>query len=322
MCVIGKSIPSRDLFATWHDEKPACGCLINSYAILYLMKTGGQQPGGFTIIESMIFLAVSGALLLSALILVGGQQPRAQFNEAINEANSSIQDVLNDVSDGFVPINSDLSCTVNGTSLLFKKAGADAYGENTECMFIGKVLQTGVGSDQNLFNVYTIAGRRTNGSNDVASLDQALPTAITVQSPDIDQHPELDKTDHNSFKFGLKAYRLVGINGGSGVDLSSVGFIGSFAKSLGGVPTVNNAGIDLIGIAGTVSDNQTTVVSRIAGLKDSAAAAAAENNAAQGVVLCLSSFDGSFKASITIGGSGQRATTNLQVDNLAKECSS
>lgn len=60
-----------------------------SYAILKSMKRG-NIPFGFTIIETMIFLAVSGALLASSLLLVSGSQNKSQFNNAVRDLNRKL----------------------------------------------------------------------------------------------------------------------------------------------------------------------------------------------------------------------------------------
>jgi type II secretory pathway pseudopilin PulG len=50
----------------------------------------GNIPFGFTIIETMIFLAVSGALLASSLLLVSGSQNKSQFNNAVRDLNRKL----------------------------------------------------------------------------------------------------------------------------------------------------------------------------------------------------------------------------------------
>ena len=64
------------------------------------MKSG-LKSRGFTIVEVLIFLAVSSALMVSAFTLISGSQNKAAFTVGINDVQQQINAVINNVSNGY-----------------------------------------------------------------------------------------------------------------------------------------------------------------------------------------------------------------------------
>jgi len=148
--------------------------LEDAYAILRRMKCA-IKPGmnyGFTIVETLIVLAVSGAILLSAIFLVNGRQNQSEFNQAIHNAQSKISQVINDATDGYYPNSGNFSCT-NGTIL----HGSNGQGTNKGCLFLGEAVQFGIkNTDPEQFETYTIIGAQQNVTGqEVSSYSQAQP---------------------------------------------------------------------------------------------------------------------------------------------------
>ena len=63
----------------------------------------GRKSGGYTIIEVMIFLAVSAFMFVVAAYFIQGKQANAEFNQGMQAINSSMQKVINDVNDNNYP---------------------------------------------------------------------------------------------------------------------------------------------------------------------------------------------------------------------------
>ncbi len=61
----------------------------------------GNRSTGYTIVETMIFLAVSSLMFISAMILINGRQSRAEFIQAVRVFEANLRDVANDVSTGY-----------------------------------------------------------------------------------------------------------------------------------------------------------------------------------------------------------------------------
>src|SRR5665213_1601811 len=96
------------------------------------MKTGlGSQA--FTIVETLIVLAVSALILIASLKLVAGQQAKTQFYLASHDIQTRVDAIIDNVTDGFDPITKDFGCVptatgpsiVDPSSLLYHEAGND-----------------------------------------------------------------------------------------------------------------------------------------------------------------------------------------------------
>ncbi len=85
---------------------------------------------GFTIIEVMIFLAISGLMLAMALIGSGNLAKQARFSDTINGLHSTMQKQYEDVANGVNTRTSGVSGCGGGPSI----PGSDS------CLLLGKVL--------------------------------------------------------------------------------------------------------------------------------------------------------------------------------------
>lgn len=96
-----------------------------------------RQRAGFTIVETLIVLAVSGVLFISVAALISGQINRYRTRDAVFNLESSVRDVLNDVSTGYYPekVGSNPDCS-GGTA-------GSGRGTNTGCVIAGKSITFG-----------------------------------------------------------------------------------------------------------------------------------------------------------------------------------
>lgn len=149
------------------------------------MKMGRRckDSAGFTIVEVMIVLAVSGFMFVAAVLLVNGRQGRTQFQTAINNLQQELQQTVNETSSGYYPNNGNIQCSGNVTGAVKLNTAASGAGQNTGCLFIGKAIQFGIGSSEpatNQLGVLTLVGNQyqADGSSPVLTLTQSLPRAI------------------------------------------------------------------------------------------------------------------------------------------------
>jgi type II secretory pathway pseudopilin PulG len=80
-----------------------------------------NKNSGFTIVETLIVLAVSSAIFISTALLIQGQIERYRTRDAAINLEASVRDVFNDVATGYFP-------------------GAEAGVTNTNFVYAGKQL--------------------------------------------------------------------------------------------------------------------------------------------------------------------------------------
>jgi type II secretory pathway pseudopilin PulG len=154
------------------------------YRTKIIMGTGGKRSAGFTIVETMIVLGVSAALLTVGLLYVNGRQNKTQFMVAINGEKQVIEQTINETANGFYPkLNGkDFTCLGSaGAQPTFNLAGTSLQGTNSGCTFLGKVLTIGVDGDGSKTVIYPLVGnQKTTGASarDVQSFAEALPVVM------------------------------------------------------------------------------------------------------------------------------------------------
>jgi type II secretory pathway pseudopilin PulG len=148
------------------------------------MKKGGYQQAsrGFTIVETMIVLAVTSALFISVAVVIGGRQSKTQFTTAINSLQQQVQQIINEASNGYFPNSGGFSCVSAGTKLSFTTVVPTSQGTNSGCIFVGKAIQFGLGGGASAYQygVLPLAGYQyIAGSTDpVTTVAQARVRAV------------------------------------------------------------------------------------------------------------------------------------------------
>jgi type II secretory pathway pseudopilin PulG len=134
---------------------------------------------GYTIIEVLIVLAVSGLMFIVAVNFINGKQGKAAFTQGTNEMASQIQGVIEQVTDGQfsdIPLN----CQLNGAGIKVDP-GAQSQGTNPGCVFLGKILRFHSTGDST-YAVVSLAGKRITkdgaGNSVQPSLSNVAPTVV------------------------------------------------------------------------------------------------------------------------------------------------
>lgn len=149
------------------------------------MNRGRQRSHGYTIIETMIFLAVSAALFISAVVMIGGRLERERFEQAVRGFETELRDIANDVSTGYYVNSSDsgntFTCLATTVGVSFGSSSTEK-GANKGCIFIGRAVQFApTGSDGKSFNVITLVGKQWEsgfGSPVVNNYQESTVTAV------------------------------------------------------------------------------------------------------------------------------------------------
>jgi type II secretory pathway pseudopilin PulG len=144
------------------------------------MNEGGDQKyQGFTIVETLIVLAVTGILFFSAVALVNGRQNKTQFSTAINNLQQQIQQIINETQSGYYGDNSGYRCSsIAGRPKL--TATAVITPPSGDCQFIGKFIQFGTDTDSSKLIVYPMVGSVNNalGSTQNTTINASQPSAV------------------------------------------------------------------------------------------------------------------------------------------------
>lgn len=333
-----------------------------AYGILKLMKKGGplsfvgfiplgmrksfgrikhtrKSPPGFTILETMIVLAVTGGLFVVFATTLSGRQNKAEFNHAIQNVQVQIQQVINQVSTGFYPNDGSFTCTNSGGNMVFDSA-ANNQGTNEGCTFLGKVMQFGPGvngTDPEQFIVYTIAGLRcppspTGGclaSGATSPFSNISPSVVSIGNS-VGQYKQY--ADIKTLQYGLTTKWIRSDrNPVCAAQACSIGSVGILMEP-GTSDTSSTNGyisgtqqVDLIPIVSSpiptdytskLVDDIPTGVSHIEGsLRATNLTAAAPINPVSGVWICFASGGTNQSGLITIGGSGRQLLVKLDIKN-------
>ncbi len=151
------------------------------------MKSLGSRRGGYTVVETLIYLAVTGSLFVGAAMMISGQQARTEFTQTVREVESFLRDVSNDVSTGYYPNPGGFEC-IGGVGSddppTLTTVSTSVLGSNGDCLFLGRLFHIKVSGKQNEIDIYTLFGNRLepvgSGQKDVETLSEADVTISDI----------------------------------------------------------------------------------------------------------------------------------------------
>lgn len=257
-----------------------------------------RTQSGFTIVETLIVVAVSSALLIGAVTLVAGRQRKVEFNQAAQDLQSVIQQVAAETSAGHYPSGNNFSCTATASAVTIT-AGVTPQGSNTNCIFLGRVIQFGNGSAKDAYVLHTIAGYQKNNG----LINAARPTAIDLTTA----------RTVGQIRNGLELVKMRYVDGVTSVDISGVAFL----QGLGSVDTNSNfisgsqqTTIIPIRNTGPVTNSSNTIAAMVAAI-NSQVNSGAPVNPSGGIQICLQGGVTNQWALITIGSNGRALSVTL-----------
>jgi Tfp pilus assembly protein PilE len=160
---------------------------------------------GFTVIEVMIFLAVSAVMFVAAVGVFSGRSQQTQFTQAMQDLQSQFRTYANQVRTSYLAGLGEYSCRVGSSitggtvrPVLTKTAGATT---NEDCVLLGRAIQV-IPSGDTLYS-YPIFGLRNIHSGSVNT--QGFPTSVDQAAPE----PAINGTVPPSW-FMVEPYRLAG----------------------------------------------------------------------------------------------------------------
>jgi prepilin-type N-terminal cleavage/methylation domain-containing protein len=266
---------------------------------------------GFTVIEVLIVLAITGLLFATTAALLAGKQNQTAFDQAIRQTQSQIQQVINEVAIGYFPNIGSIRCTSGGSGPNITTAAGTGQGANAGCIFLGKAMQFGVGSDPERFVVHTIAGLQKDGAgNEVTSLTSAKPKAVAPSSAEPGV-PDADTTD--ALQEGLTVYRMWYNNGSGDKKIGEVAFMNSLAPASGGAVVSGSQQVVVVPIddnalKSTIGKTATDGVDAV-----NSSMATSPTDPTGGVFICFVSGGTTQSGLITIGNNGRQLAVTLDI---------
>jgi len=277
----------------------------------------GFKSAGFTIVETMIVLAVTGVLFVIIAATLGGRENQAEFVHAIQDVQAQIQQVINQESDGYYPNLGTFSCAGSGLSIIINSQQTNnPQGTNPGCVFLGKVIQFAPsdGAAMGGYMTYTVAGCYTTPVTPAPPASCPAPSsphdfgATDPQIGDFSLSPQI-------LEYGLTIYRLNTPNsiGGS---LGAIGLlmeVGSPNSLASGEFNSGAQQIDLLLFPDTNTDQGSTAAKTA--INTSLQKNTYTLNPSSGVQVCFASGGTNQSGLITIGGSGRQLLVQLKIYN-------
>lgn len=267
---------------------------------------------GFTIVETLIVLAVTGALFLSAVILVAGRQRQVEFSQAANDIQSVIQETISQVGTGYYANTGNFTC--NGTSgTVSVSPGSASQGTNTGCIFLGKAMQFAVKStDPQQYRTYTLAGVQDN----TGSLASAKPIAIApgLATNSTPSYP--DASTRGELRSGLTVKWMRYTSGAATTNIGAVAFVSGLGQYNGTQLLSGAQQVSLVPITSTSINN--TTVSTVDAINNNLASSPVSPNG--GVQICFQSGGTQQSGLVTIGSSGRELSVTLAIKSSG-DCS-
>lgn len=153
------------------------------------MKQGGnrQKSRGFTMVEVLIVLAVTSAMLVMASVIISGRVAKTEFSVGSRQIRQDIEDVFNQAGSGFSGSQSNFRCSGNISGQPLLSAVSSESGTNASCVFVGKVMIFGTNAARvSSMRVIPLAGNRQTQIGgqlqNITSVTQARPIAIAPSS--------------------------------------------------------------------------------------------------------------------------------------------
>jgi type II secretory pathway pseudopilin PulG len=176
-----------------------------------------KNSGGFTVVETLIVLAITGVMFVAIVGVVSGRQSKTQFNQAANNITAEIEQVISEVQSGYYPDVGVHECAYGS---------AESQGKVKECATLGKLVS--FKSDKDFYSIDTIIGKRY-----AQDFQNAEPSVYSAAA------------QTRLLKFGLT---LKWMKAG-GADISSFAVVSDFASNSGSGAMYGSQSTNIVPVA-------------------------------------------------------------------------
>ncbi|HVX23941.1 MAG TPA: hypothetical protein VG992_01200 [Candidatus Saccharimonadales bacterium] len=292
-------------------------------------KQTAQPTSGYTIIEVMIFLAISGMMFVMAAVFISGKVAKTQFRDGMNQLASTLQTYINESASGRFPDTASFNCSAGANFLTFSP-GNSAQGTHDDCVFLGYMLQfhpavnaasPGISNSTTQFNAFTIAGSRAGTDNLNPSLpaqtllNNTTPTAVTL-TPNSSFFPVVENT-----AYSLPITKVWVNYSGTFKPADGFGFITQFAQSGSGSNVNGGTIVSLADYNASFGGTPTTgVTTKVAANAINSTLSSGTNYLqyapAGQAVICVNDGAGRI-ASVSVGSQGSQLAATVHIGQIA-----
>jgi prepilin-type N-terminal cleavage/methylation domain-containing protein len=143
-----------------------------------------SRRAGFTIIELLISLAVSGAIFIAGISVFTSRKSNTEFDQAVYDLQSKIQNLASQSSSKALPIS--LGCKLQSG----KPVLASTFSSTGECIYLGYAIQV-IPNGSTIYSYPVFASRSYTTSPAIEPALDSNTTATAQQYIEVDTYPML-----------------------------------------------------------------------------------------------------------------------------------
>lgn len=146
--------------------------------------------GGYTIVEVLIVLAITGVIFAAGVTLFRGQSQATAFEQGVQDAASEINARIKAVGSSLFFNDRSYGCNVDPNTRRAQLSTTTTTTGNQACLTLGKAFEVVTGSSD--LYIYTVLGNRLKYSSSATegpatSLAEARPTTASDPGTDLTQ---------------------------------------------------------------------------------------------------------------------------------------
>ncbi len=272
---------------------------------------------GFTIVETMIFLAISAMMFVLAISTMSGKQQQTEFQTGVNTLRAELNQDLSNVGSGNYPSLNGINCTANENGGQPSGCSTSTPINDTSTV-IGEVLAFNSGS----YTILPVVGRNyvanTKDTQDATTFSQAEPWIISSTAQSITMPFGLRVVSDPSVTSTVTSPTISPPPGLGAIGIFSfTSFEGNNLANSGEALSSGSEHVEIFAIPGSALGTSpialvNTPLTNCSGNSDDVCISTAQAqmiNPSNGITLCLNSGSDTQSVFFTIGGGSNSATS-------------
>lgn len=139
---------------------------------------GTHSKPGFTIIETMLVLAITGVLIAGLLVGIGSSISNQRYGDAVSSFKALLQDQYSRVSNVSNDRDADWTCAANATPV---QAGGGIAPGQSDCVLLGRYVGV-VNGDISMATIVGYENSTAAGTNDITELKDNYTLGVSTSS--------------------------------------------------------------------------------------------------------------------------------------------